>query len=653
MSQSFLLPAPLAIEASENEFNGLGSPQDSTLAAYDARAQEFSLAYEAKSEPPLKALFERWLVNGASILEIGCGSGRDARWLVERGMRVLATDGSINMLTAAANRAKAAGIDLMGDVLQFTQLRLPAAAQNAKEVSDILKRQSVVGSSHAALSAPFDAVIAVGVLQHLSETALTQTATFLEAALSNSGILIVSIPTNHPGDRTTTALSAQRQYFNRPAEYYGALFERFGFAEVERETSENAGAATYECTWATIVFTKIESRRQARANLTGLIENDSKTSTYKFALVRALCDVNICNPGRVRYVGGPSAGYPVETVAIPFELIIERVIEYYWQIFRRKKHAPSAPAQIGGGRRLAFEEQLLLVMREHCFDWHVFHKDFYNGTLEAEHTSQRRTHLLELFDCVAASLKKGPVYFAGNSLRETAQNGTHNRLFSVSSARRRVSELTPHKLSERYGELFMPANIWRELNFSAPFVIDSVQMQWAKLSQRFSELQGQQFSLGQILETMIPTEDQRDVALADKVFRERIRTTGAVCVWTDRPLTIKTLAVDHLLLWSRLHTNDLWNLVPTWNKANGRKSDLIPSTQLLLSSQTRIMDVWRLLENSSLGSLFRAQAESSLTGKSLPGTGWETPLFDALLGTAEYVSRQFSAARWDGRTDLS
>lgn len=623
------------------------SSENRTLAAYDQRADEFFHLYEAQSEPPLKSVFQRWIVKGSSILELGCGSGRDARWLARHGMHVLATDGSSNMLNAAADQANKTAADCTSGSVTFAHLCLPATARSALDVKRLFQQRLSTENPLEASSA-FDCVLAVGVLQHLNDNALTQTATFLEAAVSHSGILIISVPTDHPGDSPTVQSSLQRCYFNRPAEHYSALLERFGFAEIQRENTLHTGSPGHECTWATMIFAKAESRRQARTNLSGILENDRKTSTYKFALLRALCDINIQNPGRVRYIGKSPNGQPFETVALPFELVIERVIEYYWQIFANAKHLPMPPGQIAGRRRLAFNEKLELVMRDYCYDWQTFQKEFYDGSLASSNLSDRKVRVLELFDCTAESLKKGPVYFSGNSLGETARRADHNRLFCVSRTRNNTSVLTPHQLTERYGELFIPSNIWRELNFSAPFVIDTILLQWAKLSRRFSELQQHNYSLGQILEMMLPTNQQRDVALADALFRKRIQSGETLCVWSQRPLTLKTLAIDHVLPWSRLHTNDLWNLVPSYCKANGSKSDLIPSTNLLLSSQNRIIENWHVFENSSLGGLFRAQAENSLIGKTLPKVGWEIPLFDALLSTAEYVARQFGANRWDG-----
>jgi ubiquinone/menaquinone biosynthesis C-methylase UbiE len=47
---------------------------------------------------------------GASVLEIGCGTGEDAVWLARRGVSVLATDASLAMLRQTAAKAQTAGV---------------------------------------------------------------------------------------------------------------------------------------------------------------------------------------------------------------------------------------------------------------------------------------------------------------------------------------------------------------------------------------------------------------------------------------------------------------------------------------------------------------------------------------------------------------
>jgi SAM-dependent methyltransferase len=69
---------------------------------------------------------------GDSVLDLGCGTGADARHLAERGVRVIATDASTGMLDVARQQAELAGLT---DRIAFDHLdlrdvgvkRLPAA----------------------------------------------------------------------------------------------------------------------------------------------------------------------------------------------------------------------------------------------------------------------------------------------------------------------------------------------------------------------------------------------------------------------------------------------------------------------------------------------------------------------------------------------
>src|SRR5574341_307792 len=47
------------------------------------------------------------------VLELGCGTGEDAIWLAQRGVHVLATDGSPAMVAETARKAEAAGCGAM------------------------------------------------------------------------------------------------------------------------------------------------------------------------------------------------------------------------------------------------------------------------------------------------------------------------------------------------------------------------------------------------------------------------------------------------------------------------------------------------------------------------------------------------------------
>lgn len=71
-----------------------------TLAFYDANAGRYEAGPGTAPSPHLDAFVDR-LAPGAQVLELGCGSGRDALHMIQRGLRVDATDGSRAMVNRA------------------------------------------------------------------------------------------------------------------------------------------------------------------------------------------------------------------------------------------------------------------------------------------------------------------------------------------------------------------------------------------------------------------------------------------------------------------------------------------------------------------------------------------------------------------------
>jgi len=76
-----------------------------TLAAYDSAAGSYAAEWEDDQDVPtdLYDLLQRFFTPG-SVIEIGCGSGRDAAWLAAQGYAVTAFDASGPLLEEARRR---------------------------------------------------------------------------------------------------------------------------------------------------------------------------------------------------------------------------------------------------------------------------------------------------------------------------------------------------------------------------------------------------------------------------------------------------------------------------------------------------------------------------------------------------------------------
>ncbi|HXQ29599.1 MAG TPA: methyltransferase domain-containing protein [Gemmatimonadales bacterium] len=111
---------------------------DQLAPAYDARFTASDLGQI------LRRRVRRWLdqafAPGQFVLELNCGTGEDALYLARRGVRVLATDASAEMLAVAASK-------IAGTTLSNAITRRQVALENLDEL-----RQGYAGAFDGALS---------------------------------------------------------------------------------------------------------------------------------------------------------------------------------------------------------------------------------------------------------------------------------------------------------------------------------------------------------------------------------------------------------------------------------------------------------------------------------------------------------------------
>ena len=72
-----------------------------TLSYYENNAKHLSQRYESANVDNIHALLLNTFPSKSYLLEIGCGSGRDASFMHQKGYDILAIDGSVEMIAEA------------------------------------------------------------------------------------------------------------------------------------------------------------------------------------------------------------------------------------------------------------------------------------------------------------------------------------------------------------------------------------------------------------------------------------------------------------------------------------------------------------------------------------------------------------------------
>lgn len=173
-----------------------------TLNYYEKNAIELSARYEGARLDSFFQALDQFFFAGARLLEIGCGSGRDAARVVAEGYQVEAIDGAENLLAEALRLHP----ELNG---HLHQLRLPAPLPFADH--------------------QFDGFYSVACLMHFSAEEAAGILTELHRVLVPKGRGLVSVPARR-ADVSHEGVDEHGRVFNvLPPEIWVEFFQENGF----------------------------------------------------------------------------------------------------------------------------------------------------------------------------------------------------------------------------------------------------------------------------------------------------------------------------------------------------------------------------------------------------------------------------------------
>lgn len=360
--------------------------------------------------------------------------------------------------------------------------------------------------------------------------------------------------------------------------------------------------------------------KQTLININQILERDSKTTTYKFALLRSVIDVTQEKNPDIRLSDG--------LVYLKIGSVIEKWILYYYPLFK----ANLGSAQINGiNTSLAIARFIEPIVK------------FYecNGGLSALFQDLRKNGVPAIkhndFWALCKKLNEVittmPMQYIGQSVHKT-----HYSIFKFNSPKRisKPTNITSLSLIQAFGEFSIPEDYFDVFEFMGGFISgsNSIIFKWADFS--VNQINGVNYET--IVNELTTTPVlQRNVLYSKNFYDKLFESQGYLeCVWSGQKFTKATdNNIDHVIPFAIWHNNDLWNLLPTHKKTNKEKSDKIPTAAHIMSRKDIIIHYWEMLNREFDKSFLNEMKISILgTGKS---DNWEIEGINKLISVSDYL----------------
>ncbi len=557
-----------------------------TIQFYESDADRLGDLYRSAGAT-LQPLLDNTFRRSATILDVGCGSGRDLLYLLKQGKDAIGVDPSANMRQVAERELQSAGIDPARRIVA-------GALPDLKELPD----------------KSFDGILCTAVLMHLPEEEVFDAVFTLRRLLKPGCPLLVSIPEERNDvDSATQRDGNGRLYTSLPHAKISLLFERVGFtvrsSEVVPDSLGRQGVS-----WRVIAFRLDDTAEKPLHLVESILNRDKKDATYKLALFRALAEIAQTQHHLAVYLAGSKVGVPIAAIA-------EKWLLYYWPIFAHGTFIPQRTREKRGGRAAVRIRKPLDALIEHyrpTAGLPGFHAD-----LQADRLPDAvQTLYTQALSSLKHTIWDMPVRHAGG------------RQFDVLGYDRQA------KL------VLMSDSLWRELCLTGSWIQDATILRWAELTERLS---GDTIKASVVIDCLLKIPDPRRRSVNEaKGYYLGLRSP--VCVWSDRALTASRLAIDHAMPFSLWRNDDLWNLFPADERINNEKRDRLPTYGLLQRRRDTIIGYWEGVADA-LRPRFEREAQTLLGRAPFEPRNWQSKLFARFVEAFEVTASQRGAARWE------
>ncbi|MFA7340479.1 MAG: class I SAM-dependent methyltransferase [Candidatus Obscuribacterales bacterium] len=554
-------------------------PSNHTIKQYSERAEEFTATYESLTfEQVHQQLLDLMPEKGSAVLDIGAGSGRDAAWFAQRGCDVVAVEPAQGMIEKAREI--------------HTELQINWVRDGLPDLTETIK-----------LGMSFDLILLSAVWMHIKPNEKPRAFRKLAALLRPGGRLIISLRTGSFNDGRESYPVALSE-LEKLARDRGLVLVRICQSDDLRNRTD--------VSWQTVCFQLPDDGTDALPLLRHIIINDSKSSTYKLALLRVLVRIADSATGMAKHGAD-------ENVSIPLGLVALYWLRAYKQLI--ESGIPQRPFD-KSQKGLGFVGQAFRNLR---------HLSPYDLRVGATFTGIDAANLHQALIDAKETIRKMPTQYI------TYPNSSE-QIFKTSGGRPLKSNT--YTLNESYlatlGELTVPKALWNSMSRFASWIEPALVGEWIRLMQQYSLTAGREITYDQLMQALVWLDPERDTQVVRKISDAILKLEKPlVCVWSGQRLKLGNYDIDHCFPFAAWPCGDLWNLLPSDRKINQKeKRDKLVSAKSLDIAKERMLEWWHMafLEESdvNLQRRFVSEAAAALPMQNAESFG---TLSNAMPGT--------------------
>lgn len=363
-------------------------------------------------------------------------------------------------------------------------------------------------------------------------------------------------------------------------------------------------------------------------NISKIIERDSKSTTYKYALLRGTIDIIQDN--------SPFLKINKDVVEIPLGLLIEKWMLYYYPLLDKDAIIPQIK---GVNSQLAFQVTFLKIIN--------YYKKF--GGLSAFFNDIRIKGISkeinkEFYDLVKQlknNIVKNPMQYIGSSINKSCYsiyNYQNNSILKNSETQ------NTSWLINSCGTFTIPIEYFEAFKVLGSFIsgTDNILFKWAEFSVNASQ---KRITTDKVIAEILKYPiTERDVLASKNLYKSILSDAGEItCVWSE--MKIKRYDIDHVIPFSIIKNNDLWNLLPAKSSINNNKRDKIPSVDFITKQKDIIIHYWEMIHKAQ-EQRFLEEIQITLLGNSQI-LNWQNSAFKQLLNTSKYLIETRGYEKWE------